>query len=161
MTPLLPAIPADINDLDRLAAARFYTDTLGWAVHPLNGPNKGSEKERGKKPLLSGWPQHRLAGISPEFIQSYFGSGCGNNLGCVVRPPFIHIDLDSKCDRGKSVDEWMAGMSELAQVPRERTGGGAHLVVDAAHHATEQMPVQRLFQKQGDVATTDLVSHID
>lgn len=154
MTPLLPAIPADINDLDRLAAARFYTDTLGWAVHPLNGPNKGSEKERGKKPLLSGWPQHRLAGISPEFIQSYFGSGCGNNLGCVVRPPFIHIDLDSKCDRGKSVDEWMAGMSELAQVPRERTGGGAHLVF-----ICRNVPAEILAAKKApSVAINDAVS---
>ncbi len=123
-----PAIPEDINSLDRLAAARFYADTLGWAVHPLNGPDKGDEKARGKKPVLRGWPQHRAADISPEFIQSYFGNGSAHNIGCVVRPPFIHVDLDSKRDRGKSVEQWMAGMPELAEVPRERTGGGVHLV---------------------------------
>ena len=122
------AIPADINDLDRLAAARFYSDTLGWAVHPLNAPDKGDEKTRGKKPILRGWPQHRVADITPEFLDSYFGSSRAHNIGCVVRGPFIHIDLDSKRDRGKSVEEWMAGIPELATVPRERTGGGIHLV---------------------------------
>lgn len=154
MTPTPPTIPADINDLDRLAAARFYADTLGWAVHPLNGPDKGDERARGKKPILRGWPQHRLADISPEFIQSYFGNGSGNNLGCVVRPPFIHIDLDSKRDRGKSVEEWMAGMPELANVPRERTGGGVHLVF-----ICRDVPAEILATKKAPtVAINDAVS---
>lgn len=124
-----PAIPADINGLDRLAAARFYADTLGWAVHPLNGPDKGDEKTRGKKPVLKGWPQHTAAEITPEFLIGYFGYGTNHNIGCVVRAPFVHVDLDSKPDRGKSVEEWLAGMPELAGVPRERTGGGVHLVL--------------------------------
>jgi DNA polymerase-1 len=150
----LAAIPADINNLDRLAAARFYADTLGWAVHPLNGPDKGDEKARGKKPLLRGWTQHRVADITPEFLQSYFGNGSSNNLGCVVRPPFIHIDLDSKRDRGKSVEEWMAGMPELANVPRERTGGGVHLVF-----ICRDLPEEiRAAKKAPTVAINDAVS---
>ena len=38
-----------------LDAARFYRERHGWAVHPLHGPNEGSEKERGKKPKLAGY----------------------------------------------------------------------------------------------------------
>lgn len=121
-------IPAEINDLDRLAAARLYADTLRWAVHPLHAPDKGDEKARGKKPLLKGWPQHVASDISPEFLETYFGNGTNHNIGCVVRPPFIHIDLDSKRDRGKSVEEWLANVPALAAVPRERTAGGVHLV---------------------------------
>jgi DNA polymerase-1 len=123
-----PAIPAEINEFDRLAAARFYADTLRWAVHPLHAPDKGDEKTRGKKPLLRGWPNHRAADISPDFLEGYFGNGTNHNIGCVVRAPFIHIDLDSKRDCGKSVEEWMANIPALANAPRERTAGGVHLV---------------------------------
>lgn len=122
------AIPTGINDLDRLEAARFYAESLGWAVHPLNAPDKGDEKTRGKKPVLRGWPSHTVAEITPEFLNGCFGYGTSHNIGCVVRPPFVHIDLDSKPDRGASVMEWLAGVEDLGAVPRERTGGGVHLV---------------------------------
>ena len=123
-----PAIPADINTYDRLKAARFYAATLGWAVHPLNPPDRGDDQSRGKKPLLKGWRDHRAADISPDFLTKYFSNGSSNNIGNVVRAPFVHIDLDSKPDAGASVQEWLAEQDDLAEVPRERTGGGAHLV---------------------------------
>lgn len=120
-------IPATINTLDRLAAAQFYASTLGWAVHPLLAADRGEPQERGKKPLLKGWRTHTAAEISPDFLTRYFGNGTNHNIGCVVRPPFIHVDLDSKPDAGASVQEWLATQPDLAAVPRERTGGGAHL----------------------------------
>ena len=128
-----PAIPAHINSLDRLSAATHYSSVLGWAVHPLQPPDRGDERARGKKPLMRGWPQHTAAEITPEFLSRSFGPGTRNNLGCVVRPPFVHIDLDSKPDGGASVVAWLAGMPELASVPRERTGGGGHLVFTSRH----------------------------
>ena len=120
-------IPSDINSYDRLAAARFYADTLDWAVHPLFAPDRGEPRERGKKPIMKGWRNHIAADVTPDLLTKHFGPGTKHNLGCVVRPPFIHVDLDSKPDAGESVMAWLATMPELAAVPRERTGGGAHL----------------------------------
>ncbi len=142
-----PSIPADIGTLDKLAAARFYHGTLRWAVHPLNGPDKGNENERGKKPLLKGWRKHAAFEVTPEDIRRWFGPGTNNNLGCVVRPPFVHVDLDSKPDGGESVRKWLESMPELADVPRERTGGGAHLVFRC-----EDLPETVAFLKQAPSA---------
>ena len=121
------SIPSDINSLDRLSAVQFYANTLGWAIHPLLAPDRGDHHERGKKPLLKGWRNHTAAEITPDFLTKYFGTGSNHNIGCVVRPPFIHVDLDSKPDAGASVMAWLATQADLAAVPRERTGGGAHI----------------------------------
>ena len=120
-------IPADINSLDRLAAAQFYFNTLGWAIHPLYAPDRGDPKERGKKPIFKSWRQHTAVDITTDDLAKCFCPGAKHNIGCVVRPPFVHVDLDSKTDAGASVMEWLATMPELAAVPRERTGGGVHL----------------------------------
>jgi DNA polymerase-1 len=120
-------ISADINTLDRVAAAQFYFKTLGWAIHPLYGPDRGGPRERGKKPIYPGWRQHTAADVTSDDLAKCFVPGTNHNIGCVVRPPFVHVDLDSKSDAGASVMEWLATMPELAAVPRERTGGGVHL----------------------------------
>jgi len=125
---MIASIPSNIHSLDRLAAAQFYANTLGWAVHPLLAPDKGDPQERGKKPILKGWRNHTASEISPDFLTKYFANGSTHNIGCVVRAPFIHVDLDSKPDSGASVQAWLATQADLAAVPRERTGGGAHLV---------------------------------
>ena len=97
------SIPADINALDRLDAARLYHGTLRWAVHPLLPPDRGDENERGKKPVLKGWRNHAAFEVAPEMLEKWFGPGSSHNIGCVVRPPFVHVDLDSKPDSGESV----------------------------------------------------------
>lgn len=124
----VPVIPATINSMSRLEAARFYHGTLGWAVHPLYAPNRGAEAERGKKPINSGWRSHTAANVDPDDLTRDFGEGSGHNLGTIVRPPFVHIDLDSKPDCGESVREWLSDQPGLSSVPRERTRGGVHLV---------------------------------
>ncbi len=121
-------IPSDINDYDRYKAACLYNTALGWAVHPLNPPDRGDYHERGKKPVLKGWRRHRAADIDTDFLRKYFSPESTHNIGCVVRAPFVHIDLDSKLDAGESVRMWLSAQADLAKVPRERTGGGAHLV---------------------------------
>lgn len=121
------SIPSNINELDRLQAAQFYHNQLGWAVHPLMPPDRGDEQERGKKPILKGWRNHRAEEVTPDFMRRHFNGTSHTNVGCVVRPPFIHVDLDSKPDAGESVRAWLATQPELDHPPRERTGGGAHL----------------------------------
>ena len=149
-----PAIPVNINALSRHEAARYYANDLGWAIHPLQAPDKGDEKSRGKRPLLKGWVNHTAADISPEFLKKYFGGAKTNNIGCVVRDPFVHIDLDSKPDDGNSVHAWLASMPDLASVPRERTAGGAHLVF-ICHDLPDEV---RVLRKAMTVRIDDKVS---
>ena len=47
-------IPADINEWDRLTAARFYLQQFQWAVHHLLQPTKGEDKEQGKRSWCAG-----------------------------------------------------------------------------------------------------------
>ncbi|MFZ4766766.1 MAG: bifunctional DNA primase/polymerase, partial [Roseimicrobium sp.] len=120
-------IPAAINTWDRLTAARFYLLQLHWAVHHLYPPDKGEDKERGKKPCCKGWRDHKAADVTLTDLGDVLGPQTSNNLGVVVRPPFVAVDLDSKADDGASVRAWLDAQPHLAGVPRERTGGGAHL----------------------------------
>lgn len=123
----MTSIPSDINKYNRFEAAQFYANTIGWAIHPLLASDRGEPHERGKKPIIKGWRNHTASEITPDFLAKYFSSGTNHNIGCVVRPPFVHVDLDSKPDAGTSVMAWLANQQDLATVPRERTGGGAHL----------------------------------
>ena len=122
------AIPADINSWDRLRTAEFYHRDLGWAIHALCPPNRGQDHERGKKPIAKGWRSHTAAEVTPDYLREHFANGSNFNLGVVVRGPFVHVDLDSKPDAGESVRTWLSSQPQLAAIPRERTGGGAHLV---------------------------------
>ena len=122
------SIPAEINSWDRLRTAEFYHRDLGWAIHALCPPNRGQDHERGKKPIAKGWRSHTAAEVTPDYLREHFANGSNFNLGVVVRGPFVHVDLDSKPDSGDSVRAWLAAQPQLAAVPRERTGGGAHLV---------------------------------
>ena len=122
------SIPADINSWDRLRTAEFYHRDLGWAIHALCPPNRGQDHERGKKPIAKGWRSHTAAEVTPDYLREHFANGSNFNLGVVVRGPFVHVDLDSKPDAGESVRTWLSSQPHLATIPRERTGGGAHLV---------------------------------
>jgi len=133
------SIPAAINDWDRLTAARFYLEDLKWAVHHLYPPDKGEEKERGKKPWCKGWRDHKAADVTLDDLNKVFGAATSNNVGVVVRPPFVAVDLDSKADSGESVRAWLAEHPQLADVPRERTGGGSHL-----HFICRDLPLHLL-----------------
>ena len=123
-----PAIPPDFNKLSRYEAAQYYVEKLGWAILPMYGPNQGRGKERGKRPAIKNFKQHTLEESTPEFLALHFGGKKGRNVGGLIRGDFVHVDLDSKPDNGASVIKWLSGVSSLAAVPRERTGGGVHLV---------------------------------
>ncbi len=122
-------IPPDLNNRSILDAARFYRDTLHWTVHALYGPNDGAEAERGKKPVERGWKNRKREDVTDAYLVKYFGNGHQRNVGLLVQPPHLVIDLDSKADAGASVMAWLATKPELAAWPRERTTGGVHLHV--------------------------------
>ena len=94
-------IPEQINSFSRLDAAQFYTLGLGWAIHPLSAPNRGGGGTRGKKPIVKGWRNHTCADVTAGFLAEHFANGSTNNVGCVVRAPIVHVDLDSKPDGGE------------------------------------------------------------
>jgi DNA polymerase-1 len=124
-----PSIPPNINDLTMAEAARFYHGTLGWGIHALYPCNRGGDDVRGKAPVAKRWRSHTAAQVESDYIQRHFGDNYTHNLGAIIRPPFVHIDLDSKPDQGSSVREWLATQPALAGVPRELTDGGVHLVL--------------------------------
>lgn len=124
---------------DHLQAAESYRDECGWIVHPLNGPNEGTEKERGKKPKLRGWKKLDFFDCDDAFLEKHFGGNAPANLGVVIQPPHIVIDLDSKKDNGESVLQWLASQPALANWPRERTAGGLHL-----HIRCEDVPAEAI-----------------
>ncbi|MEE4210806.1 MAG: DNA polymerase [Parvularcula sp.] len=124
---------------NHLQAAVHYRDACGWIVHPLHGPNEGTEKERGKKPKLRGWKKLEFFDCDDAFLRKHFEGDSPANVGVVVQPPHIVIDLDSKKDGGESVRSWLAKHPSLAKWPRERTAGGCHL-----HLRCEDVPPEAM-----------------
>src|SRR5262249_51411327 len=143
------------DPLRKFKAAKFYRDRLGWAVHPLRGPKDSGvdEKARGKAPLIKGWKNWTIDDATDAILQKHFANGHDSNLGVVVRPPYICIDLDSKKDKGRSVNAWLIKQPKLAKVPRERTGGGVHL-----HFRCPDLPE---FTKNGKPHKHALVSKLN
>ncbi len=137
----------------KLLVAKFCRDRLGWAVHPLRGPTSGDDEVRGKAPIRKGWRNHTAQQATDKLLDKDFGNGHDYNLGVVVRRPYVCVDLDSKADKGQSVDEWMKERGELAKVPRERTGGGLHL-----HFKCSNLPA---FMKDGKPYRHALVSKLN
>ena len=157
VAPIGPAIPSHINELGRYEAARYYVEALGWAIQPLYGPTQGRGRERGKKAVRKGWKHHTLEDATPEFLARYFGGKKDYNLGCSISGDFVHVDLDSKADKGASVMEWLAGVPGLAEVPRERTGGGVHLVFRCRDlPASVQMAQAPLVHQINEAVTAEL-----
>ena len=105
---------------DRLAAAKVYHQELGWAIHALFGPKEGNGNSSGKQPVSKGWTQWTVEQVTDKYLQEQFGNGRAHNVGCVVRPPHVVVDLDSKPDKGVSVREWLDQQPEIQNVPNEQ-----------------------------------------
>ena len=142
-TPSEYAIPENINGLSPREAAEFYVNELGFAIHPLYPSDKGTVKERGKKPFIRDWPNHKRDDVTEDFLDEHFRPGSTNNIGVVVEKPWVTIDLDSKPDKGESVGQWLDAHPELGGVPRESTGGGAHL-----HFICDDVPDTVLIKRE-------------
>ncbi|MFZ4776071.1 MAG: DNA polymerase [Terrimicrobiaceae bacterium] len=120
-----PTIPEHFTE-SMAEAADFY-HSIGLAIHPCNRYDQGRPGEQGKKPCLKRWMETTAADYTPSLQREYFEGSKAHNIGCVVRRPFVIVDLDSKQDKGASVAAWLETQPALLNVPRERTGGGAHL----------------------------------
>lgn len=112
---------------DSLDAALDVYLGLGLAIHPCYRPDEGRASERGKKPRFQGWKLWTAGDFTAATRREFFDCERPSNVGCVVRSPLVVVDLDSKPDEGRSVVDWLDANPDLAAVPRERTGGGAHL----------------------------------
>ena len=129
-------IPDNISDKTIGEVVKLYHGGFGWVIHPVERPTKG-----GKKPLTKGWKKLEPGFLTEELAKEFFRCDPPYNIGCVVRPPHVIIDLDSKQDDGESVLEWLNSRPELVHIPRERTGGGVHI-----HVRCDDLPV---FKKAG------------
>jgi len=149
-------IPANINSFNKLEAATFY-HSLGLAPHPLQPPDSGSHKDRGKKPRNRGWRKHRAQNVTPKYLAKHFGADSIYNLGCVIAGEFVIVDLDSKSDGGASVRSWLAGQPELALVPHELTTNGAHFIF-RCHDIPAEILARRkvLTARINDMVTAEL-----
>jgi len=117
-------IPDNISAKTIGEMVKLYHGGFGWVIHPVERPAKG-----GKKPLTKGWKKLEPSFLTEELAKEFFHCDPPYNIGCVIRPPHVVIDLDSKQDDGESVLEWLNSQPELTSIPRERTGGGVHIHV--------------------------------
>ena len=95
-------IPGNISDKTIGEVVKLYHGGFGWVIHPVERPAKG-----GKKPLTRGWKKLEPSFLTEELAKEYFHCDPPYNIGCVIRPPHVVIDLDSKQDDGSSVLEWL------------------------------------------------------
>lgn len=120
MAAIIGSIPNDLHD-----AALAYRKSTRWALIPLHGPNQGELAERGKKPLLNyskGWTHESL---TEKDIDRYFRDS-NYNLGRIVGPNEVVIDVDAKPSKGQKARDWLCSSKKLQDFPRERTWSGYH-----------------------------------
>jgi Bifunctional DNA primase/polymerase, N-terminal len=116
-------ISPGVSDLSMAEAFRYYRDELGWQVYPVDGP--WAKKDPGKKPSVSQFWNYDPHGC--DGTKWFNGSSC-HNIGFAPRDKVVVVDLDSKPDQGKSVEQFLAERGELTGTPWHRTRGGIHLV---------------------------------
>jgi Bifunctional DNA primase/polymerase, N-terminal len=118
-------IPPEIVNFSPAEAYKFYRDSLGWQVYPVHPP--GSKcKYPGKQPAVEAWWNYDPQDCD---VDRWFQNGHPHNIGVAPKGGLAFIDLDSKADKGASVQEFLAEHSELENIPRHKTAGGAHLVM--------------------------------
>ena len=119
----MSAISPAVNDLSMADAFRYYRDELGWHVHPVDGV--WAKKDPGKKPSFSQWWN-----VNPHDcdVARMFNGSRSHNIGFAPRDKVVVVDLDSKADQGKSVEQFLAERGELTGTPWHWTRGGVHLV---------------------------------
>ena len=159
LPPTASMIIEDSFGSDPLAAAKFYRDRLGWAVHPLHGPNdkNARPRERGKKPIQKNWKSWTVGQVDDGFVKAHFGNGTQANLGVVLHGDHVVVDLDSKGDNGVSVNNWLGEQAELAKVPRERTSGGVHL----HFHCSDLPPITKNGKAYEKALLSQIVARLD
>ena len=111
---------------DVLSAAREYTKQ-GIVVFPLVPPKPGDKAQNGKKPAIKGYKDLKLGWLQDADFTKYWGGRNPHNLGGLVPPGKLVVDLDSKADHGKTAREFIAKHPQLQNALRVHTQGGVHL----------------------------------
>jgi DNA polymerase-1 len=111
---------------DTLRAAKFYRHQ-GITVFPLVPPKAGDKTQNGKRPALKGYKELTLDWADDKTLSDYWGCGNPYNLGGLVPPGMLVVDLDSKADQGKTAREFIAKNPQLQNALRVHTQGGVHL----------------------------------
>jgi hypothetical protein len=116
---------------------RVYT-SWGWTVHPLSDPTDGTDENRGKCPVLSGWSKYTLKVTRPQ-VDKWFGyTSKSYNIGLVTgRASNVDgLDLDSEI----FADELLDGVEIKTKTSSHRPGRGHILfqheedMVSEKHH---------------------------
>jgi DNA polymerase family A/3'-5' exonuclease/Bifunctional DNA primase/polymerase, N-terminal len=147
-------IPATLNELSMAEAFRFYRDDLNWQVYPVDGP-WSDKSDPGKKPSVRAWWEYDSRDCD---LVHYFSPRRCHNIGFAPSGKIIMIDLDSKKDEGESVYRFLAEHPKLANVPRHRTRGGAHLVFYCQDLPQWRKANGSAFQDPLEAQITDLVT---
>jgi DNA polymerase-1 len=127
---------------DKLQAAKLYQDQFGWTVHPLAPPGDKNvaPKSRGKMPIIEAWPRLALDAVTDEFMHQYWGNGLCQNIGVVVRPPHVVVDLDSKSDAGDHRGPFWIFTANRERLGKDYMAGIPGLLFDG--HTNEDAPLE-------------------
>jgi hypothetical protein len=119
----MSVISETVNGLSMADAFRYYRDELKWQVYPVDG--SGSKKEgAGKKPSVT---KHWEYDPQDCDVAKWFNGSRCHNIGFAPRDKVVVVDLDSKPDQGKSVEQFIAERAELIKT-LWHAHGGAHVM---------------------------------
>src|SRR5262252_4692222 len=106
----------------------FYRDELAWHNHPVHPPWADPLKvdDPGKQPVFKKWWECDPYDCN---LQKWFNSERPYNIGLAPTNGVVIVDLDSKPDKGASVEALLIERPELGgNTPRHITRNGVHLV---------------------------------
>ena len=109
-----------------LKAAQLYA-AMGVTVFPLHPPGSGTGRKDGKVPAIKGYRDLKPDWSDSAMRYRHWGGANPCNLGILLPPQHVVVDLDSKSDNGASVRKWADLQPELKEVLHVSTRGGQHI----------------------------------
>jgi DNA polymerase I-like protein with 3'-5' exonuclease and polymerase domains len=117
------AVSPEVNKLSMANTYCFYRDTFGWHALPVHPPG-AKVRDPGKQPAVKEWWKFDPHDCD---LEKYFSDDKPYNIGLAPTNGVVVVDLDSKLDKGASVQAFLNERPELAGTPRHATRNGAHL----------------------------------
>jgi len=100
---------------------------MGVTVFPLHPPGSGTGRKDGKVPAIKGYRDLKPDWSDSAMRYRHWGGANPCNLGILLPPQHVVVDLDSKSDNGASVRKWADLQPELKEVLQVSTRGGQHI----------------------------------
>jgi DNA polymerase I-like protein with 3'-5' exonuclease and polymerase domains len=114
----------DLGTLAHAASYRFYRDELTWHNYPVYPPS-AKVKNPGKQPAVKAWWNFNPHDCD---IDRWFNPKRPYNIGVAPKNGLVLVDLDSKVDKGASVQAYLHKRPELSNTPTHISRGGVHKV---------------------------------